>query len=78
MLLLHLKHWHKREILEICWFFTFLTGLLILTFYAVVIGWIFNYIVMSVTALPASFKESEDVFMSFLKEDIYTQFILLH
>lgn len=55
--------------------FTFLTGLLILTFYAVVIGWIFNYIVMSVTALPASFKESEDAFMSFLKEDIYTQFI---
>ena len=55
--------------------FTFLTGLLILTFYTVVIGWIFNYIVMSVTALPTSFEESEKVFMSFLKEDIYTQFV---
>ena len=55
--------------------FTFLTGLLILTFYCVVIGWIFNYIVMSVTALPTSLKESEEIFMSFLKEDIYTQFI---
>lgn len=55
--------------------FTFLTGLLILTFYCVVIAWIFNYIVMSVTALPTSFKESEEIFMSFLKEDIYTQFI---
>ena len=31
---------------------------------------------MSVTALPTSLKkESEEIFMSFLKEDIYTQFI---
>ncbi len=55
--------------------FTFLTGLLILTFYSVVIAWIFNYIVISVTSLPTSFKESETLFLSLLKEDIYTQFI---
>uniref|UniRef100_UPI004047CA6C sodium-dependent transporter n=1 Tax=Aliarcobacter sp. TaxID=2321116 RepID=UPI004047CA6C len=53
--------------------FTFLTGLLILTFYAVVIGWIFNYIVVSVSALPIGFKESETLFLGLLKEDIYTQ-----
>ncbi|MDD2894942.1 MAG: sodium-dependent transporter [Aliarcobacter sp.] len=55
--------------------FTFLTGLLILTFYTVVIGWIFQYIFISITALPQNFKEAEDAFMGLLKEDIYTQFI---
>jgi neurotransmitter:Na+ symporter, NSS family len=55
--------------------FTFLTGFMILTFYSVVIAWIFNYIVLSLTALPASFKDSEALFLGFLKNDIYTQFI---
>lgn len=55
--------------------FTFLTGLLILTFYSVVIAWIFNYIVLSVTSLPTNFKESETIFLSLLKEDIFTQFV---
>lgn len=55
--------------------FTFLTGFLILTFYSVVIGWIFNYIVLSLTALPTSFKDSEELFSNFLKNDIYTQLI---
>ena len=55
--------------------FTFLTGFLILTFYSVVIGWIFNYIVLSLTALPTSFKDSENLFSGFLKNDIYTQLI---
>lgn len=55
--------------------FTFLTGLLILTFYSVVIAWIFNYIVISVTSLPTNFKESETIFLSLLKENIYTQLI---
>ncbi len=53
--------------------FTFLTGLLILTFYAVVIGWIFHYMTISLTALPQNFKEAESAFMGLLKEDIYTQ-----
>lgn len=55
--------------------FSFLTGLLILTFYSVVIGWIFHYIVLSISSLPTNFKESEDVFMNFLKDDILSQFI---
>jgi neurotransmitter:Na+ symporter, NSS family len=55
--------------------FTFLTGFLILTFYSVVIAWIFNYIVLSITALPTSFAESETMFLGFLKNDIYTQLV---
>ncbi|RXJ84339.1 sodium-dependent transporter [Arcobacter cloacae] len=55
--------------------FSFLTGLLILTFYSVVIGWIFHYIVLSISSLPTNFKESEDVFTNFLKNDILSQFI---
>ncbi|CAM3590505.1 sodium-dependent transporter [Arcobacter aquimarinus] len=55
--------------------FSFLTGLLILTFYSVVIGWIFHYIVLSISSLPANFKESEEVFSNFVKNDILNQFI---
>ena len=55
--------------------FSFLTGLLILTFYSVVIGWIFHYIVLSISSLPTNFKESEDVFTNFLKNDILSQFL---
>jgi NSS family neurotransmitter:Na+ symporter len=55
--------------------FSFLTGLLILTFYSVVIGWIFHYIVLSISSLPTNFKESEEVFTSFLKNDILSQFL---
>ena len=53
--------------------FTFLTGLLILSFYAVVIGWIFNYIVLSLTTLPSTVGEAERVFMGLLKQDISSQ-----
>ena len=53
--------------------FTFLTGILILTFYLAFIGWIFHYIVLSATSLPSSFNESENVFMTFLKNDTFSQ-----
>ena len=53
--------------------FTFLTGIFILTFYPAVIGWIFYYIVLSVNSLPTSFSESETVFMTFLKTDVFNQ-----
>mgnify|MGYP000267556615 CR=1 FL=1 len=55
--------------------FSFLTGLLILSFYAVVIGWIFNYIVLSLTHLPATVGEAEKVFMGLLKENIGSQIL---
>lgn len=50
-----------------------IAGLLIMTFYSVVIGWIFYYIVLSVTALPHSVQEAESVFNAMVSEDIYTQ-----
>ncbi len=55
--------------------FQALTGLFIMIFYSVVIGWIFNYIVTSLTSLPASVKEAEIVFSTMLHTDFSTQFL---
>lgn len=49
------------------------TGILILTFYSVVIGWIFHYIVVALTTLPTSVKEAEESFTQLLRADIGTQ-----
>ncbi len=54
--------------------FQSIAGLLIMTFYSVVIGWIFNYIVTSIIHLPASVKEAEHTFTSMLHGDFLTQF----
>ena len=53
--------------------FQSLAGLFIMIFYSVVIGWIFNYIVTSLTYLPATPKEAENVFNSMLHTDFITQ-----
>jgi NSS family neurotransmitter:Na+ symporter len=53
--------------------FTFLTGLLILSFYSVVIGWIFHYIILSLTHLPKDFQEAQTLFLTLLQQDVYTQ-----
>ncbi len=49
------------------------SGLLIMTFYSVVIGWIFNYIVVSVGNLPASPEEAATVFNTMLHSGLRTQ-----
>lgn len=49
------------------------SGLLIMTFYSVVIGWILNYIFVSLGSLPSSPEEAERVFTGMLKSDIITQ-----
>ncbi len=49
------------------------TGFLILTFYTVVIGWIFYYLFISLTHLPATPQEAQDLFMGMLKGDAATQ-----
>ncbi|MEA3374008.1 MAG: sodium-dependent transporter, partial [Campylobacterota bacterium] len=54
-----------------------LAGLFIMTFYSVVIGWIFHYIVVALSGLPASVGEAEMLFNGMLKEEISTQ-ILYH
>jgi len=54
--------------------FQSLAGLFIMTFYSVVIGWILNYIVTSLTHLPSSVKEAESTFTTMLHSDFTTQF----
>jgi NSS family neurotransmitter:Na+ symporter len=53
--------------------FQSLAGLFIMIFYSVVIGWIFNYIVTSITNLPSTVKEAETVFNAMLHTDTMTQ-----
>ncbi len=53
--------------------FQSLAGLFIMIFYSVVIGWIFNYIVTSVTTLPSSVKEAETTFNAMLHTGFKTQ-----
>ncbi len=48
-------------------------GLLIMTFYSVVIGWILHYIVVAFSALPSSVAEAESVFNTLLHDSIGTQ-----
>jgi len=50
-----------------------MAGLLIMIFYSVVIGWIFNYIVTTFTALPATVHEAEQAFTIMLHTDFWTQ-----
>ena len=50
-----------------------LAGLFIMIFYSVVIGWIFNYIVTSLTSLPATVAEAETTFNAMLHTDVWTQ-----
>ncbi|MFT7004524.1 MAG: NSS family neurotransmitter:Na+ symporter [Sulfurimonas sp.] len=49
------------------------TGITILSFYSIVVGWIFNYVVTSFSALPTTVAESEAAFMSMLQTDALTQ-----
>jgi len=53
--------------------FQALSGLFIMIFYSVVIGWIFHYIVTSLSSLPATVKEAETTFNTMLHTDIVTQ-----
>ncbi len=50
-----------------------LAGLFIMTFYSVVIGWIFHYIATSIFYLPSSAKEAENVFTTMLHTGFTTQ-----
>jgi len=51
-----------------------MAGLLVMTFYSVVIGWIFHYIVTSLFYLPSSVPEAQERFMTMLNSDFWTQF----
>lgn len=53
--------------------FQALAGLFIMIYYSVVIGWIFNYIVTSITTLPTSVAEADTTFSTMLHSDFWTQ-----
>jgi len=57
--------------------FSMLTGLVILSFYSIVIGWILYYIFLTLSALPSTVEEAKIVFETMLLTDIKTQ-ILFH
>lgn len=53
--------------------FIIVVPLIILSYYSVVIGWIFHYIVLSFQGLPTSVEESKNIFMTLLTSDVKTQ-----
>lgn len=57
--------------------FSMLTGLVILSFYSIVIGWILYYIFLTLSSLPSTVEEAKAVFETMLLTDIKTQ-LLFH
>ena len=53
--------------------FQALAGLFVMIYYSVVIGWIFNYIVTSLSSLPANVSEADTTFSTMLHSGIWTQ-----
>lgn len=53
--------------------FIVIVPLIILSYYSVVIGWIFHYIALSIQGLPATVEQSKDIFMTLLTTDVQTQ-----
>jgi len=57
--------------------FQIFAGIIILSFYAFIIGWIIDYLIISFTGLPSTIKEAEDTFTNLITNKIGTQ-ILFH
>ncbi len=55
--------------------FQIFAGIIILSFYAFIIGWIIDYLIISVTGLPTTIKEAEDTFTNLIKQKIGTQIV---
>lgn len=53
--------------------FMMVSGVMILSFYAVVIGWLIHYIFLSFAGLPVSVGEAQGVFGELVSQSIYTQ-----
>lgn len=53
--------------------FQIFAGILILSFYAFIIGWIIDYIIISITGLPTTIKEAETTFTNLITHEIGTQ-----
>ena len=57
--------------------FMVFAGLIILSFYSVVLGWILKYVFISISSLPSSSQIAADTFNNLVSKDISSQ-ILLH
>ncbi|PLY05238.1 MAG: sodium-dependent transporter [Arcobacter sp.] len=53
--------------------FQIFAGIIILSFYAFIIGWIIDYIILSFTGLPTTIKEAESAFTTLITKEIGTQ-----
>ncbi|OCL83447.1 MULTISPECIES: sodium-dependent transporter [Arcobacteraceae] len=53
--------------------FTFITGILIISFYPIVIAWILHYTVLSFTTLPASVDLAEKYFLNYSQTNLLSQ-----
>jgi NSS family neurotransmitter:Na+ symporter len=62
----------KKPSMRYLGFMTF-NGLIIMTFYSVVIGWIFYYIYSAINGLPTTVSEAETEFSTLIGENIWTQ-----
>lgn len=54
------------------------TGMIILSFYLIVIGWIFKYIFISISALPTSVDDAGAMFGGMVTTDVLTQFVFFN
>ncbi|WP_026804201.1 sodium-dependent transporter [Aliarcobacter lanthieri] len=64
------KHWRYLG-------FSFLTGIFIMSFYPIVIAWIFHYIYVSISSLPSSLEASEKYFLDYMQTDLLSQILYL-
>lgn len=55
--------------------FIIIVPLIILSYYSVVIGWIFHYIALSMQSLPSTVEQSKEIFMTLLTKDVETQLL---
>lgn len=62
------KHWKKAGIMII-------SGPLILTFYAVILGWVFYYLVIVSFNLPDTIESSNNLFSTFVEDNILASII---
>ncbi|AXK49707.1 sodium-dependent transporter [Aliarcobacter trophiarum LMG 25534] len=53
--------------------FSFITGVLIISFYPIVIAWILHYIVLSFDTLPKSVSEAENYFLNYTQTGVFSQ-----
>lgn len=60
------KHWKYLG-------FSIFTGIFIMSFYPIVIAWIFHYVFVSISSLPQTLSQSEQYFTAYTQNNIFSQ-----